>query len=115
MSGLAEQFPALAFLAVTIVVVYVLLTSKKLARGSQSAGPVLTPVQKIHGLSSEAWDEAAISASLQSDPERTVAIVSELCRSVGLESATTAPVPHLAVEQLVVRLEKHLELEQDLR
>ncbi len=109
MSGLAEVFPAIAFLSGTVIAIYILLIGKKLSRGSQSAGPVLTPTQRIHGLSARPWDEAAISASLQRDPQRTVAIVSELCRSVGIEPGPAASGPRLAVEQMVGQLELYLE------
>lgn len=109
-SVVAELFPLIAFLAISVVVVYVLATRNKLALGSQSAGPVLAIVQDVHGLKSQAWDVTSIAANLRGNPEHTLTMVRGYCHTVGLGSSQTLGTSEHAVEILVDRLERQLEL-----
>ncbi len=111
MSTLAELFPLFAFLAVSVVLVYALATRNKLALGSQSAGPIVAIVQDVHGLKSQAWDVTSIAANLKGNPDHTLMMVRGYCHSVGLDSSQTLGTSEHAVEALVERLERKLELE----
>ncbi len=110
MSAVAELFPLVVFLAISVVVVYALVTRNKLALGSQSAGPMVTIVQDVHGLKSQAWDVTSIAANLKGNPEHTLTLVRGYCHSVGLDSSQTLGTSEHAVEVLVARLEQQLEL-----
>ena len=110
MSTVAELFPVVAFLAISVVVVYALVTRNKLALGSQSAGPMVAIVQDVHGLKSQAWDVTSIAANLKGSPEHTLTLVRGYCHSVGLDSSQTLGTSEHEVEVLVARLEQQLEL-----
>lgn len=111
MTWVAESFPLVAFLAASALALYVLITRNKLARGSKSAGLVITPVQDVHGLKSEPWAVTSIAADLKKDASQTLGTVSSLCHSVGIDSNQGFGVSVSAVHELVERLERHLELE----
>lgn len=112
MSGFAEIFPFLAFLAVSGIAIYALVARGKLARGSQSAGPVIAPTQIVHGRSSQTWDTASITADLANHGVLTVGNLADLCRSVGIDATTHYGLSQRAAEVLVDRLEHHLGFEQ---
>lgn len=109
-SAIAELFPTAAFFAISAMLIYALVTRSKLALGSQSAGPVLTIVQDVHGLKSQAWDVTAITANLKGNPEHTLTMVRGYCQSVGLDVSQTLSASENAVELLINRLEHELEL-----
>lgn len=112
MSLVAELFPLIAFLGVTVLGLYALIIRGKLAKGSQSAGPILTPVQDVHGLNSEAWDVASIGKNLKANKGHTLGMVSSLCQSVGIDSNHHYGISEQSVQELVERLEQHLELDR---
>jgi len=110
-SWIAGSFPTIAFLALSAMTVYLIITWSKLGSGSKSAGPMVSTVQDVHGLESQAWAASSIAADLKWNPDHTLAMVRSYCQSVGVSDSEILGTPKSEVKALIDRLEQHLDLE----
>ena len=118
MARFAEVFPLLVFLATLLLAFFAIRLSRRLSRGSQSAGPreVVRPQQV--GLQQTPWELSAIDEQLRSGWNARgridlVTTVNRLTTAAGLHDPalqlpTNASDEHIS--RVVAHLEHHLEL-----
>ena len=122
-SAVVSLGPFLAFVAFVVVIVLMIRLSRRVSRGSESAGPRQTARPTPVGLRRTPWEVEAIDRQLQSRPDSParrdlVATVNRLSAAARQHGAINEQIPKLPINadndriaSVIARLESRMELE----